>query len=99
MSQDRVSYAVTGSGTVFRGSYSRTMETPCNENLLLSVGYGLNGLFGESQPVSPGRRNQVEIGIQQGFGRWLVADFGYFNKRTDNGLPQKSSRQGFSVLA
>ena len=22
--------------------------------------------------------------IQQGFGRWLVADFGYFNKRTDN---------------
>ena len=80
-----VSYAVTGSGTVFRGSYGRTMETPYNENLLLSAGYGLNGLFGESQPVPPGRRNQVEVGIQQGFGRWLVADFGYFNKRTDNG--------------
>jgi hypothetical protein len=27
----------------------------------------------------------MEIGIQQGFGSWLVADFGYFNKRTDNG--------------
>lgn len=80
-----VSYAVTGSGTVFRGSYGRTMETPYNENLLLSAGYGLNGLFGDSQPVPPGRRNQVEVGIQQGFGRWLVADFGYFNKRTDNG--------------
>ena len=30
-------------------------------------------------------RNQGEIGIQQGFGRWVVADFGYFNKHTDNG--------------
>jgi hypothetical protein len=80
-----VSYALTASGTVLRASYGRTMETPYNENLLLSAGYGLNGLFGESQPVPPGRRNQVELGIQQGFGRWLVADFGYFNKRTDNG--------------
>jgi hypothetical protein len=61
------------------------METPYNENLLLSAGYGLNGLFGESQPVPPGQRNQVELGIQQGFGRWIVADFGYFNKHTDNG--------------
>ena len=79
-----VSYAVT-TNTVLRASYGRTMETPYNENLLLSAGYGLNGLFGEGQPVPPGRRNQVELGIQQGFGRWLVADFGYFNKRTDNG--------------
>jgi hypothetical protein len=79
------SYSVTRSGTVLRASYGRTMETPYNENLLLSAGYGLNGLFGESQPVPPGRRHQVEIGIQQGLGRWLVADVGYFNKRTDNG--------------
>ncbi len=80
-----VSYALVGSGTVLRASYGRTMETPYNENLLLSAGYGLNGLFGDSQPVPPGRRHQFELGIQQGFGRWLVADFGYFNKRTDNG--------------
>jgi hypothetical protein len=80
-----VSYAVTRTGTVVRVSYGRTMETPYNENLLLSAGYGLNGLFGASQPVPPGRRNQVELGIQQGFGNWVVADFGYFNKRTDNG--------------
>ena len=80
-----ISYAVTRSGTVLRASYGRTMETPYNENLLLSAGYGLNGLFGEGQPVPPGRRNQVESGVQQGFGHWLVADFGYFNKRTDNG--------------
>jgi hypothetical protein len=80
-----ISYALTKSGTVLRASYGRTMETPYNENLLLGAGFGLNGLFGESQPVPPGRRNQVELGIQQGLGRWLVADFGYFNKRTDNG--------------
>jgi hypothetical protein len=80
-----VSYAVAGSGTVVRASYGRTMETPYNENLLLSAGYRLNGLFGAGDPVPPGIRNQVEIGIQQAFGRWLVADFGYFNKRTDNG--------------
>ncbi len=80
-----VSYAVPGGGPVLRASYGRTMETPYNENLLLSAGYGLNGLFGDGQPVLPGKRNQVEIGVQQGFGRWLVADFGYFDKRTDNG--------------
>jgi hypothetical protein len=80
-----ISYAVTKTGTVLRASYGRTMETPYNENLLLSAGYGLNGLFGDSQPVPPGRRHQVELGIQQGLGKWLVADFGYFNKRTDNG--------------
>ena len=77
--------AVPASGTVLRASYGRTMETPYNENLLLSAGYRLNGLFGAGDPVPPGIRNQVELGIQQAFGRWLVADFGYFNKRTDNG--------------
>jgi TonB-dependent receptor-like protein/carboxypeptidase family protein len=80
-----VSYAVPLSGTVLRASYGRTMETPYNENLLFSAGYGLNGVFGEGAAVPPGKRNQVELGIQQGVGRWLVADFGYFNKHTDNG--------------
>jgi hypothetical protein len=79
------SYAVPGSGTVLRASYGRTMETPYNENLLLGAGYGLNGVFGDAQAVPPGVRNQGEFGFQQAFGRWLVADFGYFIKRTDNG--------------
>ena len=86
-----ISYAVPASATIFRASYGRTMETPYNENLLLSSGVGLGGLFGEGQPLQPGKRNQVEVGIQQGLGRWLVADFGYFNKHTDNGYD-------FSVL-
>ena len=80
-----VSYAVPGSGTVLRASYGRTMETPYNENLLLSSGTGLNGLFGDGQPLQPGTRNEGEFGVQQGFGAWVVADFGYFIKRTTNG--------------
>jgi len=78
------SYAVPGSGTILRASYGRTLETPYNENLLLSSGVGLNGLFGEAQTPQPGRRHQGEFGIQQAFARWVVADFGYFVKRTDN---------------
>lgn len=78
------SYAVPGSGTVLRASNGRTMETPYNENLLLSAGVGLNGLFGEGQTLQPGKRNQIEVGLQQGFGRWVLVDVGYFNKRTDN---------------
>lgn len=42
----------------------------------------------ESPPVPLGRRSQIELGIQQGLGRWLVADFGYFNERADNASPR-----------
>ncbi len=80
-----VSYSVPGVGTVLRASYGRTMETPYNENLLLSSGFGLNGLFGSGQPLQPGKRDQVEVGFQQGLGKWVVVDFGYFDKRTTNG--------------
>jgi len=45
----------------------------------------LNGLFGGGDPPPPGIRNQIEVGVQQGLGRWVVADFGYFNKHTQNG--------------
>jgi len=80
-----VSYSVPGVGTVLRASYGRTMETPYNENLLLSSGYGLNGLFGSGQPLEPGKRDQVEVGFQQALGNWVVVDFGYFDKRTTDG--------------
>ena len=78
------SYAVPMSNTVLRASYGRTMETPYNENLLLSSGVGAEALTGTATPPAPGKRDQAEIGIQQGIGRWIVADVGYFNKRTDN---------------
>jgi hypothetical protein len=79
-----VSYAVPQSGTVLRASYGRTLETPYNENLLLSGGFGLEGLFGDTVAPAPGRRNQGEFGIQQALGKVAVVDFGYFTKRTDN---------------
>ena len=63
-----VSYAVPPSNTVLRASYGRTMETPYNENLLLSSGVGAEALFGDGHPSAPGTRNQVEVGIQQGSG-------------------------------
>jgi hypothetical protein len=78
------SYAIPGSGTIVRASYGRTLETPYNENLLLSSGLGLNGVFGEGQILEPGTRNQGEFGIQQALGRWVVVDVGYFVKRTHN---------------
>jgi hypothetical protein len=79
-----VSYAVAGSNTVLRASYGRTMETPYNENLLLSSGLGADVLTGTATPPPPGKRNQVEVGLQQSVSRWVVVDVGYFNKRTDN---------------
>ena len=79
-----VSYAVPASNTVVRASYGRTMETPYNENLLLSSGVGAEALTGTASPPPPGKRHQVELGVQQGLGKWLVADVGYFNKRTTN---------------
>ena len=78
-------YAFGHGTTVVRGSYGRTLETPYNENLLLSSGVGLNGLFGEGQVLQAGRRNEGEFGIQQALGPWAVVDFGYFVKRTHNG--------------
>ena len=79
-----VSFAVPASASVLRASYGRTLETPYNENLLLSSGVGAEALTGTAEAPPPGKRHQFEAGIQQGFGKWVVADFGYFNKRTDN---------------
>jgi hypothetical protein len=79
-----VSYAIPDSNTVLRASYGRTLETPYNENLLLSSGVGAEALTGRATPPAPGKRNQVEVGIQQSLGGWIVADVGYFNKHTDN---------------
>jgi hypothetical protein len=79
------SYSVPESGTVFRASYGRTLETPYNENLLLSSGVGnAAALVGESVPLAPGKRNQGELGVQQTVGKWAVVDVGYFIKRTTN---------------
>ena len=80
-----VSYAVPGTNTILRGSFGRTLETPYNENLLISSGFGSSAaLVGTANPPPPGVRNEGEIGVQQALGKWLVADVGYFNKHTQN---------------
>jgi len=85
-----LSYLVNRTGTVLRAAYSRTFETPFNENLLLSSATGIGGLaqnvFGAkaSLPLEPGFRNQFNTGLQQKFGRWLVFDGDYFWKFTHN---------------
>ena len=35
-------------------------------------------------PLEPGTRDQVEVGVQQALGHWIVADLGYFYKHTTN---------------
>src|SRR5262249_30435637 len=72
-------------GTVLRVAYSRTFETPFNENLLLSSATGVGGLarnvFGSNVvPVAPGFRNQFNAGFQQAIGRFLLIDADYFWK-------------------
>ncbi len=84
------SYLLKKTGTVLRAGYSHTMETPYNENLLLSSASGVGGLatnvFGAyaSAPLQPGQRNQYNTGFQQSIGKFLVADAEYFWKYTDN---------------
>src|SRR3984893_19030117 len=48
-----VSYLVPASNTVLRASYGRTLETPYNENLLLSRFVGAQPRTGTSHPPLP----------------------------------------------
>lgn len=84
-----LSYLVQPTKTVLRAAYSRTFETPFNENLILSSGTGGGGLaenvFGsQSAAIQPGRRNQFNTGFQQGLGKWVIIDADYFWKFTHN---------------
>jgi hypothetical protein len=88
-----IAYNIKPSNTVLRVSYARTLETPFNENLVLSsVGCAnpvLNPLLACSSnaltPLSPGYRNEFHAGLQQAFGRHLVFDGEYIWKYTHNG--------------
>ncbi len=87
-----VAYNIAKTNTVLRFSYARTLETPFNENLVLSsVGCGspvLSPLLGCTSntltPVTPGYRNEYHVGLQQAFGRYLVVDGEYIWKYTTN---------------
>lgn len=85
-----VSYLVKRTNTILRGSYTRNFETPYNENLILSSATGAgglgNGILGDTSnlPLSPGKRNQFNVGFQQALGSHLVIDGDYFYKHTNN---------------
>jgi len=89
-----IAYNLKPTGTVFRISYARTMETPFNENLVIaSTGCNIPFLALLVPPpgvgcnlgaISPGFRNEFHAGFQQAFGRYLVIDGEYIWKYTHN---------------
>lgn len=87
-----IAYSIKPSNTVLRISYARVLETPFNENLILSsVGCDhqvLNPLLGCSAanptPLAPGWRNEFHAGVQQAFGKYLVFSGEYIWKYTHN---------------
>jgi hypothetical protein len=87
-----VAYNIKKTNTVLRASYARIMETPFNENLVLSsngcADPVLNPLLVCSSnaptPFSPGWRNEFHVGLQQAFGRYLVFSGEYVWKYTHN---------------
>jgi hypothetical protein len=88
-----IAYNIHQTNTVLRVSYAHTMETPFNENLILSsVGCNypvINALMASTispcvsqVPLSPGDRNEFHAGLEQAFGKHLVIDGEYIWKYT-----------------
>lgn len=88
-----ISYNIKSTNTVLRVSYARAMETPFNENLVLSTNgcydpviQGIFQTLGSCTPApfNPGFRNEFHAGLQQAFGRHLVISGEYIWKYTHN---------------
>ncbi len=94
-----VARTIPKTGTVLRLSYARTLESPFNENLVLSsVGCGSDVLAplllcspGVSTTLEPGFKNEFHAGFQQAFGKHLTVGGEYIWKYTHNAFD-------FSVL-
>ena len=94
-----IAYNVKPSATVLRLSYARTLETPFNENLVLSSEGCSNPVLapllscaaGVSGILRPGFRNEFHAGFQQGIGQRVVISGEYIWKYTHNAFD-------FSVL-
>lgn len=76
-------------GTVLRGSYSRTYQTPPNENLLLSSSRraaaiappAIRERLGEAVVLlRPERQNFLEAGVEQALGRRASMNVSYYHK-------------------
>jgi Carboxypeptidase regulatory-like domain len=91
-----VAYNIKKTNTVLRISYARTMESPFNENLILS-GTGCNnpvvnavmtvaqGFACSTSPLATGFRNEFHAGLEQAFGKHFVLSGEYIWKYTHNG--------------
>jgi hypothetical protein len=87
-----IAYNIKPSSTVLRVSYARTLETPFNENLVLSsIGCNdpvLSPLLlcapGSNSLLSAGFRNEFHAGLGQAFGKHFVVDAEYIWKYTHN---------------
>ncbi len=94
-----IAYNIKPSATVLRVSYARTLETPFNENLVLSstgcsspvLAPLLNCSSGVSTIEQPGFRNEFHAGLEQAFGKRVIVSGEYIWKYTHNAFD-------FSVL-
>jgi hypothetical protein len=94
-----IAYNIKPTTTVLRISYARTLETPFNENLILSSTGCSNAVLapllacssGVSGTMQPGFRNEFHAGFQQAFGKKVVVSGEYIWKYTHNAFD-------FSVL-
>jgi hypothetical protein len=94
-----IAYNIKPTNTVLRVSYARTLETPFNENLVLSSQGCLNPVLaplllctpGVAGTLQPGYRNEFHAGLQQAFGKNFVLSGDYIWKYTHNAFD-------FSVL-
>ncbi len=94
-----VSYNVKPTGTVMSVSYARTLETPFNENLVLSSQGCEDAVLapllacspGVSNAEQPGYRNEFHAALQQAVGKHMVISGEYIWKYQHNSFD-------FSVL-
>jgi hypothetical protein len=94
-----VAYNIKKSNTILRASYARTLESPFNENLVLSSEGCSNPVLapllactpGAAGAFNPGFRNEFHAGLEQAFGKYLVFSGEWITKYTHNGYD-------FSVL-
>jgi hypothetical protein len=91
-----LSYNIKRTGTVLRTSYARTLESPFNENLVISsegCNYAVIAALipCTSSPNRPGFRNDFHAGFQQSVSRYAVLSADYVWNYTHNAFD-------FSVL-
>ncbi len=87
-----LAYNIKKTNTVLRASYARLLETPFNENLILSSTGCANPVLNPllvcvtdaATPFAPGWRNEFHAGLQQAFGKYLVFSGEYVWKYTHN---------------